>query len=44
MKNFEFYDGKNKINKKIIEGDKVIDFNLNENHIIFIKSNLKNNW
>ena len=43
LKNLEFYDGKNKINQKIIEGDKVVDFNLNENHIIFIKSKFKKN-
>ena len=42
LKNLEFYDGKKKINQKIIEGDKVVDFNLNENHIIFIKSKFKN--
>ena len=43
LKNLEFYDGKKKINQKIIEGDKVVDFNLNENHIIFIKSKLTKN-
>ena len=41
LKNLEFYDGKNNINKKIIEGNKVTDFNLNENHIIYIKSKIK---
>ena len=41
LKNLEFYDGKNNINKKIIEGNKVIDFNLNENHIIYIRSKIK---
>ena len=43
LKNLEFYDGKKKINQKIIEGDKVVDFNLYENHIIFIKSKLTKN-
>ena len=41
LKNLEFYDGKNNINKKIIEGNKVTNFNLNENHIIYIKSKIK---
>ena len=41
LKNLEFYDGKNNINKKIFEGNKVTDFNLNENHIIYIKSKIK---
>ena len=41
LKNLEFYDGKNNINKKIIEGNKVTDFNLNENHIIYIRSKIK---
>ena len=36
--NFQFFDGDNNINEKINNGEKVEEFNLNDFHIIRVKS------
>ena len=36
--NFQFFDGDNNINEKINNGEKVEEFNLNDFHVIRVKS------
>ena len=42
LENLEFFDGNNNIKEKIINGEKVENFNLNDFHVIYIKNNQEN--
>ena len=42
LENLEFFDGNNNIKDKIINGEKVDNFNLNDFHVIHIKNNQEN--